>query len=218
MKTVFKSIIGCSVLIMVIASCHRDRLKLKPIDARPVKSIEVADSDEAELLQQEVGLEIRQLQGARLYYFVKDKAQDQRLIDLGYETKDENLMQINYQVVQISLHNKAPDSSKADELLKYEIVVINKEEAYWIVRGPLEQLNRIQELNYKIKIPEKEVRPREVVIVVPAYADIQKVNELGVDIYSSEKNKRETITIYAGAFDYQIEKMRSMGYQVTRTK
>jgi hypothetical protein len=217
MKNLSKATICCCIL-MVFGACKTDKIKLKPVDGRPIASIEVADGDEAELLQQELGLEINQVRGERLYYFVKNKEQDEKLIDLGYKLKEEDLMQIYYQVMELSLDNKAPDKSKVDELRKYEIEVINKEDTYWVVRGSLEKLNKIQELKYKLRKLEKEVRPREVIIVVSTYDDIQKVSELGVDIYSSEVSKNEKITIYGGAFDYQIEKMLTMGYKVTRTK
>ena len=53
-----------------------------------------------------------------------------------------------------------------------------KEEKFWIIRGTLEQLNQLQKNGYKLKQIEKEPRPAEVVAIVPAFEDIQKVSEI----------------------------------------
>lgn len=217
MKTKLRLIFSICI-ILSIGACHPNQVKLKPADSRPVQSVEIADADEAALLQQQLGLEIKEVQGNRLYYYLKDKDQNKKLIDLGYSVKDENAMQVNYKIVELSVNGKAPDTSKVEELKKYGIEVINKEENYWVVRGSLENLNQLQKLGYTIKIPDKEPRPREVEIKVSAYTDVQKVNELGVDIYSSQVSKDSSIIIYGGAFDSQIEKMLGMGYQVTKKK
>ena len=91
---------------------------------------------------------------------------------------------------QTDWHSDTSNLCDAGNILGYRIEVLNKEENYWVVRGTLENLNELQKLNYKLKIPAKEPRPREVEIKVNAYTDIQKVNELGVDIYSSQQNER----------------------------
>ncbi len=75
------------MLLLITTSCNRDRLKLKPIDDRPIKSIDVADMDEAELLKQELGLEIKEVENSKVYYFVKDNAQELKLTELGYTSK-----------------------------------------------------------------------------------------------------------------------------------
>ena len=203
-------------IILLITSCDNDKIKFKPTDEREVQSIEISDGDEVALLRQELGLDIKMVQGNKLYYFVKGSDQEQKLKDIGYSIKTEDIMQINYRVVQLSIKDRAPDNSKTEELKKYGVQIINKEKNYWVVRGSLEQLNNIQRLDYKLKIETKEPRPRHVEIVVKSEQDIQKVNELGVDIYSSKRSDRQrTIIIYAGAFDYQIEQIQELGYEVT---
>ena len=155
------------------------------------------------------------IDGNNLYYFVKDEAQEEKLKTIGYSGKKANSMQVNYRVVQLSVKGKAPDKSNTEEILKTGIKILNKEKTYWVVRGSLEQLNKIQDLNYTVIIETQEPRPRQVEITVPLATDVQKVNELGVDIYSSRGSDRHrAIIITGGAFDYQIEQMQAMGYSV----
>jgi hypothetical protein len=216
MKTKFYTILMICV-VLIQAACHRGQLSLDPPDSRPVQSIEIADGDEAALIQQQMGIEIQQVQGNRLYYFAVNKNLDDKLTEIGYTIRKENSMQVFYKYVQISVNEKAPEGAKAEELKKTGVLILIKEEKFWIIRGTLEQLKQLQKKGYKLKEMEREPRPREVEVIVPAYEDIQKVNETGMDIYSVEKKER-SYTIYGGAFDYQIEKIRDMGFQVTRKK
>jgi hypothetical protein len=214
MEKIFNRVLIGFITMSMIA-CNTDGVKFEPGDKRPIQSIQVADSDEAALLQQELALEVKMVEGNTLFYFVNGKEQEQKLLAIGYSIKKENPMQVNYRVVQLSLKGMAPDASKAEEILKHGIKIINKEKDYWVVRGSLEALTKIQELNYKVKIETKEPRPRQVEITVPLTTDIQKVNELGVDIYSTIKSDKERfIIITGGAFDYQIEQMQAIGYKV----
>jgi hypothetical protein len=212
---IFRNVLLVCAIIQISISCKNERIKFEPADKRQVQYIEVADEDEVALLEQELGLEVKMVVGNRLYYYVKGNDQEQKLKDIGYGIKEGDPMKVNYQVVQLSVNDKAPDTSKAEELKKHDIQLINKEENYWVVRGPLDQLNEIQKMGYKLRIETKEPRPRQVEIMVKSKEDIQKVNELEVDIYSYQKSDKErSITIYAGAFDYQIEQMQRMGYIV----
>jgi hypothetical protein len=216
MKTKINTILILSV-VLIQAACHRGQLSLNPPDSRPVQSIEITDADEAALVQQQLGVEVQQVQGNRLYYFAVNKNLDDKLTEIGYTIRKENSMQIFYKYVQLSVNGKAPEESKAEELKKAGVLIINKEEKFWIVRGTLEQLKQLQKKGYTLNKMEKEPRPREVEVIVTVYADIQKVNETGIDIYSVEKKER-SYTIYGGAFDYQIDKIRDMGFQVIRKK
>jgi hypothetical protein len=216
MKTKLNTIlILCVALIQ--AACHIGQLSLDPPDSRPVQSIEISDGDEAALIKQQIGIEIQQVQGNHLYYFAINKNLDDKLTEIGYTIKKENSMQVFHKYVQVSVNGKAPEGRKAEELKKAGVLIINKEEKFWIIRGTLEQLKQLQKKGYKLKEMEKEPRPREVEIVVSNPEDIQKINETGIDIYSTEK-KEQSYIIYGGAFDYQIEKIRDMGFQVTRKK
>ena len=166
-------------------------------------------------MQQELKIEIQQVKDNRLFYFAGSKDIDARLSELGYSIRRENLMQVYDKYVQVTINGKVPDSSKSAELEKLGVTIINKEEKYWIIRGTLEQLNEVKKKGYELKELERELRPRGVAITVNNQADIQKVNEAGVDIYHTE-NKDNKIIIHGAAFDYQIELMRKMGFTVVR--
>jgi hypothetical protein len=117
--------------------------------------------------------------------------------------------------VQVTVNGKVPDSSKSAELEKLGVTIINKEEKYWIIRGTLEQLSEVKKKGYELKELEHEPRPRGVEITVSNQADVQKVNEAGVDIYHVE-NKDNKLIVHGAAFDNQIELMRKMGFTVVR--
>lgn len=213
-----KSILLASILIFVAIfhlTCKNGKAPFDPPDKRQVQSIQVGDADEAALLQQELKIEIQQVKDKRLFYFAGSKDIDARLSELGYSIRKENLMQVYDKYVQVTVNGKVPDSSKAAELEKLGVIVINKEESYWIIRGTLEQLKQVKKKGYQLKELEQEPRPRRVEITVSTQADVQKVNEAGIDIYHVE-NKDKTLIIHAGAFDNQIELIRKMGFTVAR--
>ncbi|HEX7902574.1 MAG TPA: hypothetical protein VF487_01755 [Chitinophagaceae bacterium] len=214
MKTILFTLLIISVSVLQPA-CKRGKFPLDPPDKRPVQSIQIGDADEAALLQQELKIEIQQVKDNRLFYFAGSKDLDAQLTGLGYTIKKEDLMQLYYKYAEITINKKVPEESRAEELQKTGVIILNKEENYWVIRGTLEQLKQVEKMGYKLKKLEKEPRPRKVEIVVNTQADIQKVNETGVDIYHVE-TKDNSYIIHAGAFDNQIELIRKMGFTVTR--
>ena len=213
-----KRILAVTILIFVALfhlTCKSRKAPFDPPDKRQVQSIRVGDADEVAILQQELKIEIQQVKDNRLFYFAGSKDIDARLSELGYSIRRENLMQVYDKYVQVTINGKVPDSSKSAELEKLGVTIINKEEKYWIIRGTLEQLNEVKKKGYELKELERELRPRGVAITVNNQADIQKVNEAGVDIYHTE-NKDNKIIIHGAAFDYQIELMLKMGFTVVR--
>jgi hypothetical protein len=214
MKPIF-SVILMLLLVTLQIKCKSEKAAFDPPDKRPVQSIQIGDAEEAALLQQELKIEIQQVKDKRLFYFSGNKDLDARLKELGYSIQREDLMQIYYKYAQVTIKDKVPDSSKAAELEKLGVIILNKEEKFWIIRGTLEQLKQVKKKGYQVKELEKEPRPRYVEIVVTAQTDIQKVNETGVDIYSVE-TKDKTFIIHAGAFDNQIDLIRKLGFTVTR--
>lgn len=213
-----KRMFPVSILIFVALlnlTCKRGKAPFEPPDKRQVQSIQVGDADEAALLQQELKIEIQQVKDKRLFYFAGSKDIDARLSELGYSIRKEDLMQVYDKYVQVTVNGKVPDSSKSAELEKLGVTVINKEEKYWVIRGTLEQLKEVKKKGYELKELEHEPRPRGVQITVSNQADVQKVNEAGVDIYHVE-NKDNKLIVHGAAFDNQIELMRKMGFTVVR--
>ena len=211
-----KRIFPVSILIFVALlhlTCKRGKAPFTPPDKRQVQSIQVGDADEAALLQQELKIEIQQVKDKRLFYFAGSKDIDARLSELGYSIRKEDLMQVYDKYVQVTVNGKVPDSSKSVELEKLGVTLINREEKYWIIRGTLEQLSEVKKKGYQLKELDHEPRPRGVEITVNNQAEVQKVNETGVDIYHTE-NKDNKIIVHGAAFDNQIELMRKMGYTV----
>ena len=124
------------------------------------------------------------LEAGRLLFHATE-AQRQQLVSLGYEPLDTNPLQVFSRVVQVARR------SVEDTLVALGASVINREEDYWVVRGTLEQLRTLERLGYRLApLVENEPRPREVRIIVPESADVQRVNAIHVDIFSVEETEQ----------------------------
>ncbi len=213
---------SCVVAMLIMTGCQ-PKIKGKPVslepnDPRPIFSVQVADADEATLLVQKLGLEIVRMEGLTVYFF-KDANQLPRLVDLGYDLKQQNSYDVFRRVVRID--RTIPET----ELVTDGVRIINREKTYLIVDATIGQLRALERSGSKIvAIMGHEPRPRQVRIVVESMEDVGKIGAMAVDIYSAKSEVKDsidaprriesTIVIYGGAFDYQIDRLKDMGYSV----
>ena len=198
--------------LLIMAGCPQQRipgkLDLQPDDSRPLYTLQVEDGTEAKLLEQELGLDILRVDGKTVYFFGTSRALLDKLDDLGYTMRKPDPMESFFRVVKITKKGKASD------LTKRGLHFINREDRYWVFRGNLRQLKSLQKSGYQILPLDQEVRPRTIKVLVKTPEEVQRVAQTAVDIYSAEKQEDGRVTIYAGAFDYQIDLLTSRGYQV----
>lgn len=211
------SLFVCTFMFM----CCTSTVNLELPDKRPVKSIKVGDPTEAALIQQEMDIEIKYVDDNTLYFYADNQKTISDLENIGYKIKETNPMQTSFKLVKLvsknnSLLSMEKNETIQKELQEYSIKVLNREKGYWAIYGSLDNLSRVRELGYKIQNLETEVRPRNIEIKVPTKEDIQKVNEMEIDIYSSEFQKEGNITIFGGAYDYQIDLLEFAGYEVKK--
>ncbi|MEO6327286.1 MAG: hypothetical protein ABIO55_00050 [Ginsengibacter sp.] len=197
-------------------------VSLTPPDKRPVSSVLVEDATEAEILQQELKLEIVKIEGSRLYYYDENNSITNQLRQTGYqEITSEDQQQVYKKYVMLRLP-KSTDTTYRElfvALSKELVHVINREKDHWIIYGTLASLKNLKKSGYILHEPTYELRPREVDIHVGAAEDVQKISALGVDIFSTEYIKTSNgIIIHGGAFDYQIDSARAMNFTVTIKK
>jgi hypothetical protein len=179
----------------------------------------VPDADEAELLVQQLGLEVVRIDGHTVYFF-EDPSQMPRLTAMGYDVKPQNPHDVFRRVVRI-------DRSVAEkELNAMGVRVINREDRFLIVDATIGQLRALVRGGSQITaVSGHEPRPRQVRIVVSSTDDVRKIGAMGVDIYSAKPEPSEKpepgqaerelkIVIYGGAFDYQIDQLKEAGYGV----
>lgn len=207
------SLVWLCLSCCVLASCVRGPKKgttdvdLSPHDRRPVLQITVADGTEVALLEQQLKIEPVYAVGSTLYLFETPEISG-RLREIGYTPTQADPYQVFQRVVRVG---KQGDE---DELLKTGVRLINREPEYWVVNGTLTQLNTLVRIGYNLsKIAPHEPRPREVKITVKNKEDVAWIGSIHVDIYSVAEEKR-VWTVYGGAFDEQIDRLRKRNLEV----
>ncbi len=182
---------------------------LEPNDPRPIYSIRIADAEETALLRQELDLEPLRSEGTTLYFFAAEGLND-RLRNLGYQPAQGNPYQVFRRVVRIDRRGTEED------LLAAGIRLINREETHWVVEGPLANLRVLAKSGYRLNdLGRNEPLPREVEITLESIEELAQVTAFHVDVYSVKK-REQGITVYAGAFDHQIDQLREAGFSVER--
>lgn len=208
-----------SALILSLFFGCKSIVNLEPTDNRPVKSIQVSDADEVAIIEQEMDIEIKYVKENTLYFYTNNQETLSSLEDIGYQINEISPMQTSFRLVKIiskddMLLSVDKNDSIRVELEQYNIKILKREDTYWAIHGSLENLTSLPALGYKIEDLDSEVRPRSIKIIVPTSEDVQKVNEMHVDIYSSGPDQ-EVYIIYGGAYDYQIDMLESAGYEVS---
>ena len=213
-KKFSKTTLALSLICILALSCVKRKdwqVDLKPNDPRPVYAVRIGDNEEAEILQQEMNLEILQIANNQLYFLEPNATVMNSMKAIGYVIQKADPMQTYYRIVKVS-----KDSAiTKDELVKqYDVQFINEEKDHYIFRGDLSQLKKMEDQGIELRKLTEEVRPRIVSIRVPGVADVQKVSEIQVDIFSAEIQADSSYIIHGQAFDYQIELMRDKNYTV----
>ncbi len=200
---------GWLLLLGIIAGCSRYALRevnLEPDDPRPVYRVRVGDSEEALLLQQRFGLDVHRVEGFDLYFFVEDKGQLDSVRAFGYAVEEVDASRAFHRVVKVM--KKGTEA----ELLETGVMLINREDDFWVVRGDLGQIRLLQARGFAVGALERDPRPREIEIIIKSDDDVQRVVALEIDIFSIDREKR--YRIYGAAFDYQIDALREEGFEV----
>jgi hypothetical protein len=202
------------LLFTNFCSCHRTtkaNMDLEPTDKRPVYHTTVGDADEAQILQQELLIEPQNVAMPDLWFYVKDEGTLTKMRDLGYEISKSDLKQVYSKVVK--------SEPLTDEQTKeFKIQLLNREKDHFVIRGTLEQLSALQNKGIQLMPLDYEPRPREVKVIVSRTEDVQKASEAGLDIYSTETGKEREIVIYGGAFDYAVDAMKKLNFNVSIIK
>lgn len=198
-------------IIVVSCQIHPKSSPFALPNERPIYTITVADATEVDILKQETGIELVKVE-LPLVYFYGDKAVVMDALKAaGYESpQKQDLLQV------YSSYGKIIGKVNEDKLKEYNLQILNREKDHIVVWGNLSVLQRANKNGLTISTLDYEPRPREVVIVVKSLVEVQKIADLQVDIFSSHADEKRSVVIVEGAaFDYQIDKLKSLGYQVT---
>lgn len=196
-------------LLCLAAACHAGTapvpVRLEP--GAPLVAVQVADPQEAGLLVQALGAQPELARGDSLYFAA---ALADRLRGAGFDPLQVDADQARRRVV------RAYGTSDAG-LRAGGVRILTRERGYWIVDGSLAQLRRLQAAGGYVlaRIDGNEPRPREVRVTVPAPADVQRVYDMGVDIFGAAQEGGRMV-VGGGAYEWQIEAMTAAGYTVER--
>jgi hypothetical protein len=198
-------------------------LELTPQEARPIAAVEVADAAEVALLVQEVKLEPVRREGSSLIY-VRDERVEARLEELGYEPRPVNPHDTYRRVVRVDRRGEE------DALPAAGVRMINREEDHWVVEGSLAALRGLRAAGYRLRPLARELRPREIRVLVAGPDDVRRIAAMDVDVFNVDPvdqptdddptyDQRETgrgFVLYGTAYDAQIDQLEAAGFEVER--
>ncbi len=213
MKKPSFTIICLLLLASLSHSCRGTKyLSLDPPNARPVYAVQVADATEAELLQQQLGLEIVRADLPAVYFYGDRQNVLAQLEAIGY-AKPELQRPVQFYHHYAKLVGKWEEKTVLDSGLK----IINRERDHVVVYGSLDNLQTARSRGLTLLKLDYEIHPREIELRVRTVADIQTVANLHVDIVSvGQAEKGESYIVQGTAFDSQIDELKKLGFTVTQ--
>lgn len=209
-----KTISALLAFVLTAGSCqNRQALSLQAPTNRDVYSVVVDDAAEAELLRDQLKLEIVQILMPNVYFLADGEAVVSQLQALGYaEVRKQNPDDV------YRLYGKITGEYKADVISRAGAIVITQEKDFIIVYGTITALKALQREGYALWQPDDGIRPREIQVTVKSQPDVQRIYTMGVDIFTAVPDGNGGFTIHGSAFDFQIDSIKRMNYEVTLLK
>lgn len=190
--------------------CPKDK-SFNPPNERPVSAISVEDATEVDILQEQTGIEIVKVE-LPLVYFHSDKTDVlAALKSAGYEEpKRQEPLQV------YTAYGMVSGEQNMERIASFGLKLLNREKDHVVVFGNLDQLQAAAKGKLNIKKLDYEPRPREIVVQVNSPADVEKLAAIQVDIFASYPDEgKQGIIVEGAAFDFQIDQVKSLGFQIT---
>jgi hypothetical protein len=170
--------------------------------------IDVEDSIEAGLIEQQLKLKPTLIRSRSFYYDGTEEI-NQLLRRYGYQP-----VRVNREDILIRLVMVSRKKGGEEDLVKAGATVVLREREYWVVRATLTQLQLLERLGFLVEdLGRREPRPRQVRIAVSRLEQVAEVGGLRVDIYGTTKSEKGYI-ILGGAFDDSIDELKVAGFEV----
>lgn len=212
MKRLFLQPFLLCLLAVFTASCQSNKeLSLRPASDQKVYALRVEDATEVDLLKQQVKLDVIRTQNDTVFFHVTGEDQLRRLEGMGYGKVEPRNPEDVYE-----LFGKISGKYNEQEIIRNGVVVVNREKDHVIVYGPISRLKALNAQGYKLLVPG-DFRPREIRTTVNTQPDVQRIYNLGVDIFTVEKDSsgKGGYIIRGSAYDRQIDSIRKMNFPVT---
>lgn len=206
-----------SILLMCVltaGSCqNRQELILEAPTNREVYTVTVEDATEAELLREQLKLEIIHILIPDVYFLADGEAIVSQLQSLGYtDVRKQNPDDV------FRLYGKIIGEYKTDVISRFGVIVVTQEKDFIIVYGTITALKALQREGYTLWQPDDGLRPREIRVTVKSQPDVQRIYDMGVDIFTAVPDDKGGFTVHGSAFDFQIDSIKRMNYDVTILK
>ena len=211
MKQLFLQPFFLCLLAVFTASCQsKKELALTPASEQQVYALRIEDATEVDLLRQQIKLDIIRAQRDTVFFHAGDE-QLKRLEGMGYGRAEPRNAEDVYE-----LFGKIQGKYNEQEIIRNGVSVVNREKDHVIVYGPISRLKALKARGYKLLVPG-DFRPREIRTTVNTQPDVQRVYNLGVDIFTVEKDSsgKGGYIIRGSAYDRQIDSIRKMNFPIT---
>jgi hypothetical protein len=211
-KLIVKLLPVCCLIFLAGACQSKKELLLKSPSDQKLYSIKADDATEVEVLKQQFKLDVVLVENNEVYFHATNEALLKQLTDMGYAAPAQHAPDDVY-----SLFGKVTGTYSEEEIIKSGVSVVNREKDYVIVYGSISKLKALKARGYNLLTPDTEIRPREIEVGVNSQPDIQKLYNLGVDIFTAVKDStgKEGFIIHGSAFDRQIDSIKKMNFRVT---
>jgi hypothetical protein len=175
---------------------------------QPLYRIEVEDSTEAGLVEQQLRITPLLVRNRDFYYYGNEEI-NRLLRPYGYEP-----VRVNREDVLTRLVRVSRKKGTEEDLAKAGTTVVLREREYWVVRATLTQLQLLERLGFVVEeLGRREPRPRQVRIAVSSREQVAEVGRLRVDIYDTQKSEKGYVLL-GGAFDDSIDELKAAGFKV----
>lgn len=194
---------------LMLASCaHPGSAPEEPAPVSPrLIRVDVEDSDEGHLVQQELKLEPVRTIG-RSFYFERTAVAESRLRAAGFEPvlaePEEGMAEV------VVVRRKGSERALTDAGAH----VMLRERTYWIVRVTPAQRRTLARLGYRVApLGKREPHPRQVSVAAADADQVREVVARHMDVFHVEQ-RGKAITVRGAAFDDGIDALRARGFEV----
>ncbi len=198
----------CFLLLLgsIIGCTKPPSVSFRPPDDRPIGSVAVADAGEAELLKQQLGLEILRVESNVVYYHDQPGMAD-RLKSFGYTVKPVLRPEQFYNKIVRLIPSKTGAALPGGENDRPLVKLLRREKGYLVVNGSLAELERLSKMGWKVVAQPGEVFPRLIEVNAKNRGEVDFIVNNISDVISVKEQKDLSFLVNGSAFDYQLEEL-----------
>jgi hypothetical protein len=198
----------CLLLVLGnLLSCKSSRsFSLDPPDKRPLSSIQVADAAEADLLRQQLKLDMLRVENG-IAYFYEQPGLTERLTALGYTVTARIPPETIYTKIVRLIPPDLKTTLRQGQDGRPPVKVLRREKDYLLVSASLAVLQQLSKSGWKVLPQRGEVFPRMIRVTARSRSEIDFITNNIADIVSVTEQKDGSFIITGAAYDFQLEEL-----------